>query len=224
MRGLGCARRLGRVRAARRPGAAVVRAPRPPRGAGVHVRRGRARRDRLHGESDGLHGRAGVELMVPAGGCARSLGCGRRPRGDAGGASARATRCGSRFATRCMATTSGRRRTRSRPGSAGSARSTRSSPALKSCGGSRRPVRRKLAAFVMEEPRPAPGDADRGGRRGHLRHALADVRPRDRHGLRGRGARPARNGLTIDVRGKPRRARVVKKPIYKREESPSGGD
>jgi aminomethyltransferase len=30
--------------------------------------------------------------------------------------------------------------------------------------------------------------------------------------------------LTIDVRGKPRRARVVKKPIYKREASPSGGD
>jgi aminomethyltransferase len=30
--------------------------------------------------------------------------------------------------------------------------------------------------------------------------------------------------LTIDVRGRPRRARVVKKPIYKREDSPSGGD
>jgi len=30
--------------------------------------------------------------------------------------------------------------------------------------------------------------------------------------------------VTIDVRGKPRRAQVVKKPIYKREEGPSGGD
>ena len=30
--------------------------------------------------------------------------------------------------------------------------------------------------------------------------------------------------LMIDVRGKPRRARVVKKPIYKREGGPSGGD
>jgi aminomethyltransferase len=30
--------------------------------------------------------------------------------------------------------------------------------------------------------------------------------------------------LTIDVRGKARRAQVVKKPIYKREEGPSGGD
>src|SRR3954469_6621187 len=30
--------------------------------------------------------------------------------------------------------------------------------------------------------------------------------------------------LTIDVRGKPRRARVVRKPINNKEESPSGGD
>jgi aminomethyltransferase len=30
--------------------------------------------------------------------------------------------------------------------------------------------------------------------------------------------------LTVDVRGRPRRARVVPKPIYKREESPGGGD
>jgi glycine cleavage system aminomethyltransferase T len=30
--------------------------------------------------------------------------------------------------------------------------------------------------------------------------------------------------LTIDVRGRPRRGRVVKKPIYKKEDGPSGGD
>jgi aminomethyltransferase len=30
--------------------------------------------------------------------------------------------------------------------------------------------------------------------------------------------------LTVDVRGKPRRARVVKKPIYKKEAGPSGGN
>jgi aminomethyltransferase len=29
--------------------------------------------------------------------------------------------------------------------------------------------------------------------------------------------------LTIDVRGKPRQARVVKKPIYRREEKSVGG-
>ena len=28
--------------------------------------------------------------------------------------------------------------------------------------------------------------------------------------------------LTVDVRGRPRRARVVPKPIYKREERPGG--
>jgi glycine cleavage system aminomethyltransferase T len=30
-------------------------------------------------------------------------------------------------------------------------------------------------------------------------------------------------GLTIDVRGRPRRARTVKKPIYSRKEEDSGG-
>jgi aminomethyltransferase len=30
--------------------------------------------------------------------------------------------------------------------------------------------------------------------------------------------------LTIDVRGRPRRARVVEKPIYKREERARGGN
>jgi aminomethyltransferase len=34
----------------------------------------------------------------------------------------------------------------------------------------------------------------------------------------------AETELVIDVRGRERRARVVKKPIYKREASPSGGD
>jgi aminomethyltransferase len=39
-------------------------------------------------------------------------------------------------------------------------------------------------------------------------------------------ARLAESGqeLTVDVRGRPRRARVVPKPIYKREERPSGSD
>ena len=78
---------------------------------------------------------------------------------------------------------------------------------------------RKLVPFVMEEKRgPPPGHADRGRRRGDLRHALADARPRDRHGLRAcRERRGADTELVIDVRGKPRRARVVKKPIYRKE-------
>jgi glycine cleavage system aminomethyltransferase T len=32
------------------------------------------------------------------------------------------------------------------------------------------------------------------------------------------GASAAGSDLTVDVRGKPRRARVVKRPIYKRED------
>ena len=48
---------------------------------------------------------------------------------------------------------------------------------------------RRLVAFVMEEKAiPAPGHADRGRRRGHVRHALADARRRHRDGLRPRRA------------------------------------
>jgi glycine cleavage system T protein (aminomethyltransferase) len=85
--------------------------------------------------------------------------------------------------------------------------------------------KRKLAAFVMEEPGvPRQGMAiheggevtsgthspmlDRGVGMGYLPTELAQPETE----------------LTIDVRGKPRRARVVTKPIYKKEESPSGGD
>jgi aminomethyltransferase len=84
---------------------------------------------------------------------------------------------------------------------------------------------RRLVAFVMEEraiPRqgmPIEGGGevtsgshspmlDRGIGMGYVSAAQAEP-----------GAE-----LTIDVRGRPRRARVVKKPIYRREESPSGGD
>jgi aminomethyltransferase len=83
----------------------------------------------------------------------------------------------------------------------------------------------RLAAFVMEEraiPRqgmPIEGGGevtsgthspmlDRGIGMGYVPVELAE---------------PERE-LTIDVRGKPRRARVVKKPIYKREAGASGGD
>jgi len=86
----------------------------------------------------GYTGEPGVELMCPA--------------EDAvelwnaivanGAASGRATRFGSRCVTRCTETTSQARRTRSPRVSAGRARSTRSSPASRSCGGSRRRDRR----------------------------------------------------------------------------------
>ncbi len=57
--GLGGARRLGRVRDARRPGAACPRAARPRGGAVVHVRDGGARRRRVPCRADRLHRRAG---------------------------------------------------------------------------------------------------------------------------------------------------------------------
>jgi aminomethyltransferase len=79
--------------------------------------------------------------------------------------------------------------------------------------------KRKLAAFVMEEPGiPRQGMAiaeggevtsgthspmlDKGIGLGYLPTELA----------------PPDTAITLDVRGKPRRARVVKKPIYKRED------
>jgi aminomethyltransferase len=82
----------------------------------------------------------------------------------------------------------------------------------------------KLAAFVMEERAiPRQGMAIREG--GEV--TSGSHSPMLDRGI-GMGYVPAAHAapeteLTIDVRDKPRRARVVKKPIY-RKESPSGGD
>jgi aminomethyltransferase len=85
--------------------------------------------------------------------------------------------------------------------------------------------RRRLVAFVMQESGiPRQGmPIDGGGEVTSGTHS-----PMLDRGI-GMGYVPAElaqpeQALTIDVRGKPRRARVVRKPIYKREESPSGGD
>jgi aminomethyltransferase len=84
---------------------------------------------------------------------------------------------------------------------------------------------RKLVAFVMEDNAiPRHGMAIEGG--GEVTSGTHS--PMLGIGI-GLGYVPAAKAkpeteLTIDVRGKPRRARVAKKPIYKREESPSGGD
>jgi aminomethyltransferase len=78
---------------------------------------------------------------------------------------------------------------------------------------------RKLIAFVMEEKAiPRPGmPIDGGGEVTSGSHS-----PTLEIGI-GMGYVPAQQAqaerdLTIDVRGRPRRARVVKKPIYKRED------
>jgi len=83
---------------------------------------------------------------------------------------------------------------------------------------------RRLAAFVMEEkaiPRQGMRIVEGGEVTSGTHSPMLD------QGI-GMGfvaaelAEPGRE-LTIDVRGKPRRARIVAKPIYKREESASGG-
>jgi glycine cleavage system T protein (aminomethyltransferase) len=78
---------------------------------------------------------------------------------------------------------------------------------------------RKLAAFVMEEraiPRQGMAIAEGGDVTSGSHSPMLDV------GI-GMGYVPAPlaapdTGITIDVRGRPRRARIVKKPIYKRED------
>ena len=80
---------------------------------------------------------------------------------------------------------------------------------------------RRLAAFVMVDkaiPRAGMAIAEGGEVTSGSLSPMLDV------GI-GIGYVPADlaqpgTGLTIDVRGRPRRAEVVKKPIYKREESP----
>jgi aminomethyltransferase len=79
---------------------------------------------------------------------------------------------------------------------------------------------RKLAAFVMEEPgipRQGMPIAEGGEVTSGSHSPMLEV------GI-GLGYVPAElaqrgSELTIDVRGRPRRARVVKKPIYSREET-----
>ena len=80
---------------------------------------------------------------------------------------------------------------------------------------------RRLVAFVMDEKAiPRQGMPIVEGGEVTSGHALADARRRDRDGLRPGRRSPSRaTEITIDVRGRPRRARVVEKPIYKREES-----
>jgi aminomethyltransferase len=83
---------------------------------------------------------------------------------------------------------------------------------------------RRLIAFVMEERAvPRQGMSIEGG--GEVTSGTHS--PMLDRGI-GLGYVPTglaepRQELTIDVRGRPRRARVVPKPIYKKEERPGGG-
>jgi aminomethyltransferase len=79
---------------------------------------------------------------------------------------------------------------------------------------------RRLAAFVMDEagiPRQGMAIAE-GGEVTSGSHSPMLERGIGMGYVRAELAEPG-TGLTIDVRGRPRRARVVKKPIYSREET-----
>ncbi len=101
------ARRLRRVRPARGAGTALARAARARRRRLVHARDGRARRRRGDDRPHGLHGRDRAWSCC----CAdddvdRALGRRDSRAASSRAVSARATRFGSRSATRCTATTS----------------------------------------------------------------------------------------------------------------------
>ncbi len=79
---------------------------------------------------------------------------------------------------------------------------------------------RKLAAFVMEEPgipRQGMAIAEGGEVTSGTHSPMLEVGIG--MGYVPAGLAQAGSKLTIDVRGRPRRARVVKKPIYSREET-----
>ncbi len=83
---------------------------------------------------------------------------------------------------------------------------------------------RRLVAFVMEEKAiPRQGMAiGEGGEVTSGSHSPLLERGIGMGYVSSSLARPGQE-ITIDVRGKPRRGRIVEKPIYKREERSSGG-
>ena len=170
----------------------------------------------------GYTGEQGVELLLRGG--RRSSRSGTRSSSAASrrAASERATRCASRSATRSTATTS---RPETDAISAGlgwaCALDTDFTGVETRCAAIKEEgPTRKLVPFVMEERAvPRQGMPIEGGGEVTSGNALADAR---RQGI-GMGYVPAASAqpdseLVIDVRGKPRRARVVKKPIYRKEQ------
>ena len=227
--GLRGARRLGRVRAPRRAGADRDRVARPPGGAAVHPRDGRALRRRGDGLPHRLHGRGGRRADVPRGGRGRR--CGTRSSRTA------TTPCGlgARDTLRLEVCyplhgndITDRTRTRSRPGSAGRARSTRSSPASPSCAGSRRRGRqRRLVAFVMDEKAvPRQGmPIDGGGEVTSGTHSpMLDRRHRDgiRPGRRRR--RRTRSSSSTSAAGRSARTSSRSRSTSRRSELVAGSE
>ena len=193
-RGTRGARRLGRVRARRRAGAALARAARAAGRAGVHARNGRGRRGGGDDLPHRLHGRDGRRALRRRGRRRGALGRRARARRRA----VRARRARHAAARGLLPAPRKRHHSRDRRdlrrarlgvrardrvhGSRGAAAHQGSG-----AGPQARPVR------DGGEGGPAAGNDDRGRRRGDLGHALADARPRHRHGLRPRGERLRRH-------------------------------
>ena len=218
--GLGRAGRLRRVRAARRAGADA----RSSGSGSAGARRSRSPRATIDGvevmvNRTGYTGEHGVELMCMAEDAVRLWDRGRRARRRP----LWARRARHAAARGLLPAARQRHRARDRRDLGGPRLGLR---ARQGVHGRRGPAPRQggrpgaAARRVRDggEGDPAAGHADRRRRRGHVRLALADARRRASAWAtsRPRAAQPDTE-LTIDVRGQPGRARVVKKPIYKRE-------
>ena len=200
-------------------GPAVARAPRAGRGACLHLRDGRARRHRVHGQPHRVHGEKGVELMVmdedavalwdavlergamPAGLGARDtlrLEVCYPLHGNDIGPETDAISAGLGWVCALDKDFTGVEELR---------RIKAEGPA------------RKLAAFVMQEPGiPRQGMAIAEG--GEVTSGTHSPMLDKGIGLGYVATEHAAPGatITIDIRGRPRRAEVVPKPIYKRGE------
>ena len=183
----------------------------------------------LHRRAHGLHGRGRrrdlLRLERRPGPVARAA----RGRRDASAsrrpASARATRCASRRACRCTATTSTRPPTRSRRASAGSSSSTRATSSAK-----RRLVARQgggpdAQARRLRDDRPRHRAPRLSAARPRAASPSACARPAAprRPSARASGSATCPRALTdvgtaflVDCRGKAVDAVVVKTPFYKR--------
>ena len=193
----------------------------------VRARRGRQRP--RHGLAHGLHRRRRLrDLRAAAVGRPPVAGASSRPAGRVDrsrAASARATRCGSRRRCGCTATTSTRRRPRSRRIWAGSSAGRRTD--FIGADG----LREQKAAGVRAEDRRVRDARPRHraprlryrtrrrreGRRRHERHADAVPEEGDRHGVRARcDHRPRHGDRASTFAADACAARVVPMPFYKR--------
>ena len=191
---LRCARRLRRVRAARRSGPARDRAARARARRRVHLGDGLDRRDRGDDQPHRLHRRGGRRARLPARGRARALE--RDPGARRHAVRARSAR---HAAARGLLPAA---RQRHRPPMGRDLERPRLGLRARDGVHGRRAAARdqgcrpRAAARRVPDDRagdPEAGHGDRRRRRGHLRLALADARGRDRPRLRSVGHERARH-------------------------------